>query len=149
MKKFNGKVIEDASKLTVINVMRKDIWIGDPQEPQSCAIARSIRRGKDIGEVRVGSKIVLIEKKNKVVRYELTPEESRKIKTFDKAGYFEPGQYTLLPPKVKLGDRKGTKSGSNVRKGQAKTVYKALPLRHAMRVNGKGVQPKVAAHYNQ
>lgn len=131
---FNEKPIVDAKKPLTINVMRKDINKADQCNPQACAVAQSLKRIKGVKEVRVGSRIVLVEKSKEVTRYSLTPEESRKIRCFDNAGYFEPDTYLLTKPHIKLGARRGTKcSGSNIRKGKAKSVYNAPPLRHALR----------------
>ena len=138
MKLLNGKPIVDADKPLKINVMRKDIQKADPCDPCNCAVAQSLKRIPNVMNVRVGSTVVLVEKPRKVFRYKLSAEETRRIRAFDNAGYFQPGSYELKPPSRKLGGRKDG-SGSNVREGKAKTVYNATPInpekgkRHALR----------------
>jgi hypothetical protein len=53
------------------------------------------------------------------------------LAVFDRDRYFQPGTYTLLPPPEgrRIGDRAGTKPGSNIRKGKAHNVDRAQPLR--------------------
>jgi hypothetical protein len=120
----------DATETMEIRVMRRDIDSAIPRCVTDCAMAQRIKRIKGVEGVRVGAGIVLVEKKDEILRFELLPEDKKKIHDFDKAGYFRPDTYVLQPPKTKLGARKGTKPGSNKREGKARNVLREPPLRH-------------------
>ena len=127
---YHNKPLIDGSEEFRVRVMPKDIRRATPREPSSCAIAQGLLRSKEVQSVRVGACYVYVEFKDRVERYELSTEDKKKVRAFDKAIYFEPSTYYLQPPKKKLGARRGESPGSNVREGKVKNVLKAEPLRH-------------------
>lgn len=141
-KRLNGKIVEDAKLPMCVRVTRRDVSGANQKDPTTCAIARGCMHHNRVLSVRVGGRIVLVEYKDKVVRYSLKSEDQRKVKAFDAARYFQPAIYELIPPTIKLGE----KTVNHVRKGDGKRrkdVWRSAPIRHACRVNGKGVAVSV------
>lgn len=95
---LNGKPIVDATKPLPFKVTRRGINQARVACPMTCAIAKGLTRDKRILSVRIGQKLALVETKLVATRYAIRPEDVRKIRAFDKARYFEPGEYKLVPP---------------------------------------------------
>lgn len=136
---LNKKPISDAVSPLVFSVTRRDVNKGKTQDPMSCAIAQGLNCKKDVVSVRIGQRVALVEYKDRVVRYEIDKEDTRKIAAFDAARYFQPGQYTLkIPTKKILGvhtvnHRKKTKSRAGQNTGGTH-ASRRKPIRHAWRV---------------
>lgn len=129
---LNGKPVNDAAKPLTIQVQRQDISGATPTDDQNCPVARALLRGYKILSVSVGAGVVYVETPKQYVRFILSREDREMIHAYDQAGYFRPCTLTLLVPSPsrKIGARAGTKPGSNTRKGKAKNVRNAPPLRH-------------------
>lgn len=140
MKQLNGKPVVNAKSHMVVRVMPKDIKKAIQCDPEHCAIAQGCLHHDGVVSVRIGQRVVLVEQKKQVLRYNLTAQDSKKIKAFDAAGYFQPDVYELVPPKPE--PRKqghGPNKGSHKKRPyHIKSVYRAVPLRHALRVEHDG-----------
>lgn len=129
-----GKPIMDAKAPMKVKVTRRDINKAKKASPMSCALAKGLTRDEHIVSVRVGVKVALVEFKDRVVRFELKPQDTEKIRAFDYARYFEPGIVELMPPKKKLGihtiNHRKKPSGPN----SGIHVTRRKPMRHVWRV---------------
>ncbi len=134
MKRLNGKNIVDATEPLAIRVTRKDVNVAKAKSPTTCALAKGCLHDSKVLSARIGVKVALIELDGEIKRYGVLPEDARKIRAFDNAHYFQPGTYTLVPPKTKL----GVHTRGHGRKGDGKPhkdVYRQAPLRHIQRVD--------------
>lgn len=126
---INGKKVIDATEPITIVVTAKDVTKARQRDIGECPLAQSIRKQRDVINPRIGASIALIEFDEVVRRYGYPPRTKDRISVFDQDGGFKPGEYQFVPPRVKIGDRKGTKPGSNKREGVVKNVTNK-PLRH-------------------
>ncbi len=134
MKSLNGKTIVDATSPLNLRVTTRDVSKATQKNPMTCAVAQGMLHDKAILSVRVGARIVLVEHKDRVVRYSLTKEDQKKVAAFDAADYFQPGPMQLVTPKYPLGHKTNQHHGSKKKSGARKSVYHAIPMRHAHRV---------------
>lgn len=122
IKQIDGYPVVDATEPLILEVTRRDITKGEPQEPDSCAIARACKRTLDIIEARVHlSRTYLRTSDGEWLRY-FTPQAARtEIVAFDRGGTFEPGEYRFPPvsKSKRLGTMKST--STNKRTGRKRT----------------------------
>lgn len=136
VRSINKKPIADATEVLTFSVTRKDVNNGKSKDPMSCAIAQGLNGKKDVISVRIGQRVALVEYRDRVVRYGIRSEDTRKIAAFDAARYFQPGSYMLEIPKKKLSihtvnhKRKSYRGDST----RGEHVSRRKPTRHAWRV---------------
>jgi len=127
-----GKKIVDAKQPLILDIERQDIKGANPTDDRECPIARCTMRQPGVLSVSVGANFVYVEYAKLTKRFVLSTEDRKMVRAYDEAGYFRPCTVTLLPPppSVQIGARKGSKPGTNVRAGNAKTALNRPPLRH-------------------
>lgn len=136
---LNKKPISDATEPFRVKITSRDVKKGSKTNPMSCALARGMTRSDKIVSVRIGAEVALIEYKKEVKRYNLKREDTKKIRAFDNSGYFQPGEYELVPPKKKLGvhtighKKKKRKSSSGPSGPSGVSVARRPPQRHVWR----------------
>lgn len=133
-KMLYGKPVLNAEKPFTIRVSARDIKTADKKAPTTCALARGAMHESRVISSRIGQRIALIEFRDRVERYKITPEDSKRIMAFDRAGYFQPGEYTLTPPSdVPHAHPKKSKKHYKKHSGPSGGVVRKKPIRHMMR----------------
>lgn len=130
MRRRDLNVVDGTTPL-VLKVTQKDIDKATQADAGSCAIAQCLLRHKGVVDVRIGASTAFVDYTDRVERYVIETADRQRLAVFDRDGYFAPGTYTLQPPPPgrQIGDRVGMASGSNTRKGKARNVDRAQPLR--------------------
>lgn len=125
------KPVVDATAPMVVKVTQRDIDRAIQGDPENCAVALGCKRKPGVADIRVGATTAFVDYADRVERYVIDRDTRERLAVFDRDGYFAVGTYILNPPPVgrRIGDRAGTKPGSNTRQGRARGVDRANPLR--------------------
>lgn len=114
--RMNGKNVLDATTTLTLKVTSNDVKKAVSNDPNNCAIAKSLKRSYRPLNVIVKNMYVYVENEVYWERFMISVEDRKMIRVFDKEKYFRAGYYTLLvpSPSFRLGYKKG-QSGTNIR----------------------------------
>lgn len=102
---YGPKVVINATHPLTFKVTRRDLnrcakWTG-----VAAVLVMALMSDKTVLSAKIGKSVALIERETCYERYSISKELQRKIDAFNKAIYFEPGDWTFLPPAAaSLGD---------------------------------------------
>jgi hypothetical protein len=127
--------IIDATAPFTLTVTADDVAHATPGDDHACALAQAALRRKGIHAVSIGATTALIQRRDRIERYVLSPNDAAIIRAFDHSSIFPTISVTLLPPPAgrRLGDRKG-QTGTDNRSGKHNT-----PRRHLTRAASRHV----------
>lgn len=123
----NVKSVVDATEPLYIEVTKKDCKNGSSKEPGDCVIARACRREYE-GAV-ISMSVAYIVDGETAYRYMVPQSIAREVVSFDRAGMFQPGLYSLNAPVAC--QRLGAHLASRPRSGKKKTVHSRKKRNHA------------------
>ena len=97
--------------------------------PSRCVGANALRRLPGVLDARVGNGSARILRKDGWRRYDLDPDTKAARHAYDEAAEKMPVgfRFKLIPPKKKLGARRGEKPGTNKRSGARRSVATRRP----------------------
>src|SRR6266496_819113 len=90
--------IVDAKNKLTITVLPEDVEGAEPNKPEACAVARACVREYKIDAVAVFRGRAYLRQGTHVTRFCVPEKIARELISFDRARFFTPGVYTLLPP---------------------------------------------------
>lgn len=139
---FRGRERVDATEPLTFPLREQHILESTSRDPNNCVYACALRNKADVSEATIGAKwayVVFVKDPDRAHRYKLSKGDVRRVHAFDEdeqavkasASWIKGQKVTLLPPPptMRLGSRRG-QSGSNVRKGKARSINRARPLRN-------------------
>jgi len=90
--------IVDAKNKLTITVLAEDVAGAEPNKPEACAVARACVREYKVDAVAVFRGRAYLRQGPHVTRFCVPEKITRELISFDRARFFTPGVYTLLPP---------------------------------------------------
>lgn len=97
--------VRDSGRPLTLNVTKTDISRGKRKDPLGCAGAQCAMRQEHADAAVIRAGIAYVIKGAKATRYVVGPTVRQQLVLFDRAGRFDPGEYTLgaVPQSQKLG----------------------------------------------
>jgi hypothetical protein len=106
---YKGLPLVDANDDLEVEITKADVLAAKRKAPNSCAAAKALSRSLHT-EAEVHISRTYLRKGNKWIKF-ITPSSiAREITSFDRSSIFEPGDYTLKAPSVRM--RLGTYRGN-------------------------------------